>query len=98
MSIETVFETANSDHMAWRKRNRTLRPQRAAINIEFGTLVCQCPTTRRAVRSGIEMDQRTFRKIRKFRVRLYCDKCETVHAFSIATGALVLDMNKCLPE
>jgi hypothetical protein len=47
-----------------------------------------CPVQRREIDSGIEIDARTFQKIREQRVEVHCPLCETAHEFRVVHGRL----------
>lgn len=62
--------------------------ERVSDNVEFGVLMCLCPTTHRLVESGIEMDQQTFQKIGHLSVHMRCRACGNAHVLIVASGPL----------
>lgn len=54
----------------------------------MATLMFECPSTRRAIDAGIEVDGVTLAAIRPVKLRLYCSHCRRDHEFAIHRGQL----------
>jgi hypothetical protein len=51
-------------------------------------LLFQCPKTERHVKTGIEIDITTLRKVQPVMVRLFCPFCDKTHEWRLADGAI----------
>jgi hypothetical protein len=68
--------------------NREAAQLRAGEALDVGSLVFRCPVTQAEIKSGIDLDFRTFRRIRQFRIQVCCGACMNVHAFNVEKGLL----------
>jgi hypothetical protein len=55
---------------------------------DVGSLAFRCPMTQAEIKSGIDLDSRTFRQIRQFRIQVCCSECMNVHAFMVGRGVI----------
>jgi hypothetical protein len=69
--------------------DREAEQRRADEALDVGSLVFRCPVTQVKIKSGIDLDFRTLRQIRQFRVQVCCSGCMKVHAFNVGKGLLV---------
>jgi hypothetical protein len=54
----------------------------------MATLTFECPSTRRTINAGIEIDKSTLAAIRPMKLRLSCSHCRRDHDLAIHCGRL----------
>jgi hypothetical protein len=86
ISIETPNIT--SSNFSTPEKVRASTTERTDDKVEFGIFIYRCPRTQDRVKSGIEMDYRTFRKIGKLHLRVSCDACQNTHLIKMEGGEL----------
>lgn len=90
MESAAIFEVGAFGHsLAIRNRaSRRINNANVERAEDIGIIVFLCPATQLCINSGIHTNWRSYLKLRRSNVRVYCRHCQCYHKFDISVGRL----------